>query len=213
MNPTHIKTVQVELIIHSYQGQEPMNIYLKLSVFIIRIKQSKFKILRFWDFFFFFLFSIDTITWVKQKVWSFDSISTVFLLSFLGFGFTFHRFLGNQTEIENSRERERDLLGGDIGGARLEEEVEVRRVGLENHAIVSVHCLHRLYFCRNFLFFDDAACHCSQRERERCFFSFMFWERENNRDAFSSFYPHWFGLVILKRWTLYLVRIFFFFFG
>ena len=145
-------------------------------------------------------------------MWSFDSISTVFLLSFLGFGFTFHRFLGNQTEIENSRERERDLLGGDIGGARLEEEVEVRRVGLENHAIVSVHCLHRLYFCRNFLFFDDAACHCSQRERERCFFSFMFWERENNKDAFSSFYPHWFGLVILKRWTLYLVRIFFFFF-
>ena len=111
MNPTHIKTVQVELIIHSYQGQEPMNIYLKLSVFIIRIKQSKFKILRFWDFFsfFFFLFSIDTITWVKQKVWSFDSISTVFLLSFLGFGFTFHRFLGNQTEIENSRERERPV--------------------------------------------------------------------------------------------------------
>ena len=155
-----------------------MNIYLKLSVFIIRIKQSKFKILRFWDFFFFFLFSIDTITWVKQKVWSFDSISTVFLLSFLGFGFTFHRFLGNQTEIENSRERERDLLGGDIGGARLEEEVEVRRVGLENHAIVSVHCLHRLYFCRNFLFFDDAACHCSQTERERDVFFPLCFGRE-----------------------------------
>ena len=56
----------------------------------------------------------------------------VFLLSFLGFGFTFHRFLGNQTNIENSRERERDLLGGDVDGARLEEEVEVGRVGLEN---------------------------------------------------------------------------------
>ena len=54
--------------------------------------------------------------WVKQEVSSFDSVSKVFLLPFLGFGFTFHRFLGNQTNIENSRERERererDLLGG-----------------------------------------------------------------------------------------------------
>ena len=46
--------------------------------------------------------------WVKQKVWSFDSISKVFLLSFLGFGFTFHHLLGNQIDIENSRERERE---------------------------------------------------------------------------------------------------------
>ena len=99
--------------------------------------------------------------WVKQKVWSFDLVSKVFLLSFLGFGFTFHRFLGNQTDIENSREK--DLLGGDVSGMRLEEEVEVEvgRVGLENHAIIFVHCLHRFYLCRNFLFFDDAACHCS----------------------------------------------------
>ena len=111
--------------------------------------------------------------WVKQKVWSFDSISKVFLLSFLGFGFTFHRFLGNQIDIENSREK--DLLGGDVSGARLEEEVEVEvgRVGLENHAIIFVHCLHRFYFCRNFLFFDVAACHCSLRETERFFF-FLF---------------------------------------
>ena len=88
-------------------------------------------------------------------MWSFDLVSKVFLLSFLGFGFTFHRFLGNQTDIENSRERERDLLGGHIGGARIEEEVEVGRVGLENHVIVSVHCLHHFYFCLNFLFFDN----------------------------------------------------------
>ena len=110
--------------------------------------------------------------WVKQKVWSFDSISKVFLLSFLGFGFTFHHFLGNQIDIENSRERERerDLLGGDIGGARLEEEVEVGRVGLENHAIVSAHCLHHFYFCLNFLFFDD--------EGEVFFFLFVLGERE-----------------------------------
>ena len=120
--------------------------------------------------------------WVKQKVWSFDSVSKVFLLSFLGFGFTFHCFLGNQTDIENSRER--DLLGGDIGGARLEDEVEVRRVGLENHAIVSVHCLHRFYFCLNFLFFDD------EGEIFFFFFSFLFWEREKNKDAFSSFYSN-----------------------
>ena len=57
--------------------------------------------------------------WVKQKVWSFDSVSKVFLLPFLGFGFTFHRFLGNQTDIENSRERERErpirrYIGGGI---------------------------------------------------------------------------------------------------
>ena len=110
--------------------------------------------------------------WVKQKVWSFDSVSKVFLLSFLGFGFTFHCFLGNQTDIENSRER--DLMGGDIGGARLEKEVEVGRVGFENHAIVSVHCLDRFYFCRNFLFFDDATYHCSLRERESFFFFFPF---------------------------------------
>ena len=110
--------------------------------------------------------------WVKQKVWSFDSISKVFLLSFLGFGFTFHHFLGNQIDIENSRERERerDLLGGDIGGARLEEEVEVGRVGLQNHAIVSAHCLHHFYFCLNFLFFDD--------EGEVFFFLFVLGERE-----------------------------------
>ena len=110
--------------------------------------------------------------WVKKKVWSFDSISKVFLLSFLGFGFTFHHFLGNQIDIENSRERERerDLLGGDIGGARLEEEVEVGRVGLENHAIVSAHCLHHFYFCLNFLFFDD--------EGEVFFFLFVLGERE-----------------------------------
>ena len=56
-------------------------------------------------------------------MWSFDSVSKVFLLSFLGSGFTFHRFLGNQTKIENSRER--DLLGGDVSGTRLEEEIEV----------------------------------------------------------------------------------------
>ena len=109
--------------------------------------------------------------WVKQKVWSFDSVLKVFILSFLGFGFTFHRFLGNQKDIEISRER--DLLGGDVGSARLEEEVEVVRVGLENHAIIFVHCLHRFYFCRNFLFFDVAACHCSLRERERFFFFFL----------------------------------------
>ena len=112
--------------------------------------------------------------WVKQKVWSFDSVSKVFLLSFLGFGFTSHCFLGNQTDIENSRER--DLLGGDIGDARLEKEME--RVGFENHAIVSVHCLHRFYFCRNFLFFDDAAYHCSLREGEIFFFLFVLGERE-----------------------------------
>ena len=56
--------------------------------------------------------------WVKQKVWSFDSVSKVFLLPFLGFGFTFHCFLGNQTDIENSRERERPVrryIGGGIG--------------------------------------------------------------------------------------------------
>ena len=47
--------------------------------------------------------------WVKQKVWSFDSVSKVFLLSFLGFGFTFHHFLGNQTNIENIRLRERPV--------------------------------------------------------------------------------------------------------
>ena len=99
-------------------------------------------------------------------MWSFDLVSKVFLLSFLGFGFTFHRFLGNQTDIENSRERERDLLGGHIGGARIEEEVEVGRVGLENHVIVSVHCLHHFYFCLNFLFFDN--------EGEIFFFPFCF---------------------------------------
>ena len=95
---------------------------------------------------------ISTTYSVKQKVWPFDSVLKVFLLSFLGFGFTFHRFLGNQTDIENSRERD--------------------------HAIISVHCLHCFYFCRNFLFFNNAACHCSLRERERFFFSFLFWERE-----------------------------------
>ena len=99
--------------------------------------------------------------WVKQKVWSFDSVSKVFLLPFLGFGFTFHCFLGNQTDIENSRERERDLLGG------------TSVVGLENHTIVSIHCLHHFYFCLNFLFFDD--------EGEIFFFSFFFWEREKIR--------------------------------
>ena len=117
--------------------------------------------------------------WVKQKVWSFDLISKVFLLSFLGFGFTFHHFLGNQIDIENSRER--DLLGGDISGARLEEEVEVGRVGLENHEIVSAHYLHHFYFCLNFLFFDD--------EGEVFFFPFCF-GREKNKDAFSYFYSH-----------------------
>ena len=45
---------------------------------------------------------------VKQNVWSFDLVSKVFLLSFLGFGLTFHHFLGNQIDIENSRERERE---------------------------------------------------------------------------------------------------------
>ena len=113
---------------------------------------------------------------VKQNVWSFDLVSKVFLLSFLGFGLTFHHFLGNQIDIENSRERERerDLLGGDAGGVRLEEEVEVGRVGLENQAIVSVHYLHHFYFCRNFLFFDNAACHCSLTEGEIFFFPFCF---------------------------------------
>ena len=45
---------------------------------------------------------------VKQNVWSFDLVSKVFLLSFLGFGLTLHHFLGNQIDIENSRERERE---------------------------------------------------------------------------------------------------------
>ena len=123
--------------------------------------------------------------WVKQEVWSFDSVSKVFLLPFLGFGFTFHRFLGNQTDIENSRERERERerpIRRYIGGARLKEEVKVGRVGLENHTIVSIHCLHRFYFYLNFLFFDD--------EEEIFFFSFLFWEREKNKDAFSSFYSN-----------------------
>ena len=98
--------------------------------------------------------------WVKQEVWSFDSVSKVFLLPFLGFGFTFHRFLGKQTDIENSRERERERererpIKRYIGGARLKEEVKVGRVGLENHTIVSIHFLHRFYFYLNFLFFDD----------------------------------------------------------
>ena len=26
--------------------------------------------------------------------------------------------------------------------------------------------------------------------RERCFFSFLFWQREKNKDAFSSFYSN-----------------------
>ena len=109
-------------------------------------------------------------------MWSFDSISKVFLLSFLGFGFTFHCFLGNQTDIENSRER--DLLGGDIGDARLEKEVEVGRVGFENHAIVSVHCLHRFYFYHNFLFFDNEGefffPFCFGRERKIRMLSLLF---------------------------------------
>ena len=72
-------------------------------------------------------------------------------------------------------------MGGDIGGVGLEEKVDVGRVGLENHAIVSIHCLHRFYFCLNFLFFDNEG---------EIFFSFLFWEREKNKDAVSSFYSN-----------------------
>ena len=107
-------------------------------------------------------------------MWTFDSVSKVFLLPFLGFGFNFHCFLGNQTDIENSRERERKRpIRRYIDGVRLKEEVKVGRVGLENHTIVSIHCLHRFYFYLNFLFFDD--------EGEIFFFSFFFWEREKIR--------------------------------
>lgn len=44
--------------------------------------------------------------------------------SFLDFGFSFPDFLSSQTNIENNRERAREV------------EVEVRRVQFENHTII-----------------------------------------------------------------------------